>query len=331
MSSVKEMTSKNRKKPSGLHPRNPHHASYDLGALCKAVPELSAYVIQTPRGRDSIDFADPSAVKYLNQALLKTGYGMDIWDIPPGYLCPPVPGRADYIHYIADLLAEDCEGAVPRGRHVRALDIGVGANCIYPIIGSQEYGWRFVGTELDSLALNAAKNLVKFNKCLKGKVQLRAQQDASNIFQGVISPEDLFDITLCNPPFHASANEAAAGSKRKVRNLNKGSSEKKTAVGTLNFGGQSNELWCDGGEQSFIRKMIAESAAYADQCLWFSTLVSKKDNLVPLKKALKNQHAATVKVIEMSQGNKISRILAWSFMNKKQRQQWRNERDPSKQ
>ena len=331
MKSVKKPPSVNAKKPSGLHPNNPHHAPYDLGALCIAVPELSDYVIKTPAGRDSIDFSEPAAVKYLNQALLKTGYGLDIWDIPPGYLCPPVPGRADYIHYIADLLAEDCQGVIPLGRHVRALDIGVGANCIYPIIGSQTYGWHFVGAELDSLALNAAKNLVKFNKCLKGKVKFRQQKDASHIFQGVVSVDDQFDITICNPPFHASAQEAAAGSKRKVRNLNKNAPEKNSRVGTLNFGGQSNELWCDGGEQSFIRKMIAESAAFAGQCLWFSTLVSKKDNLVPLKKALKNQQAATVKVIEMSQGNKVSRILAWSFMNKKQRQQWRDDRDPSKQ
>jgi 23S rRNA (adenine1618-N6)-methyltransferase len=53
---------------------------------------------------------------------------------PANYLCPPIPAVADYLHYLADLLA-DGSGGVPRGIKVRALDVGVGANCIYPLLG----------------------------------------------------------------------------------------------------------------------------------------------------------------------------------------------------
>jgi hypothetical protein len=103
-------------------------------------------------GTESIDFANPAAVKALNQALLKKFYDIAHWDIPPGYLCPPIPGRADYIHHVADLLAGEHEVAIPRGPSVAVLDIGIGANCVYPIVGCHDYGWQFVGTDIDVFA-----------------------------------------------------------------------------------------------------------------------------------------------------------------------------------
>ena len=44
-------------------------------------------------------------MKALNKALLAHFYAVKHWDIPDGFLCPPVPGRADYVHHLADLLA----------------------------------------------------------------------------------------------------------------------------------------------------------------------------------------------------------------------------------
>ena len=118
-----------------LHPRNRHQGRYDSPALIKASPELGDFVITNPYGKPSIDFANPAAVKVFNRALLAQYYGIRHWDIPDGYLCPPIPGRADYLHNLADLLASDNDGQIPHGEKVRALDIGVGANCIYPLIG----------------------------------------------------------------------------------------------------------------------------------------------------------------------------------------------------
>lgn len=101
-----------------LHPRNPHQGRYDFPALTACLPELAAFVTITPRGEESIDFADPAAVKALNRALLAHFYGVRHWDIPPGYLCPPIPGRADYVHTAADLLALSAAGEIPRGPKV---------------------------------------------------------------------------------------------------------------------------------------------------------------------------------------------------------------------
>jgi hypothetical protein len=124
---------------TGLHPRNRHQGHYEFATLVAQSPALATHLVTTPAGTASVDFSDPLAVRALNRALLRSQYGIVHWDIPPGYLCPPVPGRADYVHGLADLLATDHDGVVPRGAAVRVLDIGVGASCIYPLIGNREY------------------------------------------------------------------------------------------------------------------------------------------------------------------------------------------------
>ncbi len=284
----------------GLHPRNRFRTRYDFPQLITGSPALAAFVKPNAYGDDSIDYANPQAVKTLNQALLKHAYDLQHWDIPQGYLCPPIPGRSDYIHHLADLIS------LKRGPEVRVLDVGTGANCIYPLIGASEYGWSFVGAEMDVVALRWAKKLVASNPSVADLIECRLQKSAMNCFQGIIQPGEHFDLTMCNPPFHASAAEAAAGTQRKLRNLG----GKKDV---LNFGGKAGELWCEGGELAFIRRMIEESVGFADRCGWFTTLVSKSEHLPRLEKTLRQVKASEVKIIDMAQGQKKSRILAWRF------------------
>ncbi|MEZ3498015.1 23S rRNA (adenine(1618)-N(6))-methyltransferase RlmF [Pantoea sp. KPR_PJ] len=287
-----------------FHARNRHQGEYDFAALTAAHPPLAAKVRPNGYGAQSIDFADAEAVMLLNQALLKLFYGLD-WQLAPGSLCPPVPGRADYLHYLADLLALDNRGVIPQAD---ILDIGCGANCIYPLIGQAEYGWRFTGTDIDEVALKAAHRIVAANPGLARRIRLRRQKYAEAVLAGVVNKNEFFHAVICNPPFHASAAEAAAGSQRKVRNL------KLERAAPLNFGGQHNELWCEGGEKAFVGKMIAESVSLARQCLWFTSLVSRRENLAVLEKQLRALDIAEVRVVNMAQGNKQSRFLAWSFM-----------------
>ena len=285
---------------AGLHPRNRFNTRYDFPQLIACCPALAVFVKANAYGNDSIDYANPLAVKALNQALLRQAYGLEHWDIPPGYLCPPIPGRSDYIHHLADLIAQR------RGPSVRVLDIGTGANCIYPLIGASEYGWSFVGAEVDPVACRWAQKMVAANPSVAGLIECRLQKSATACFQGIIQPGEYFDLTLCNPPFHSTAEEATAGTQRKLKNLG----GKKTG---LNFGGKANELWCEGGELGFIRRMIEESAQFAGQCEWFTTLVSKSEHLPRLEQALRRVKATQVKIIDMAQGQKKSRILAWKF------------------
>lgn len=297
---------------AGLHPRNRHQGHYDFPALIRACPELGQFVIRNPYGKQSIDFASPEAVRVLNRALLGQQYGIRFWDIPAGYLCPPVPGRADYLHGLADLLATDRAGSIPRGAGIRALDIGCGANCIYPLLGQVEYGWRFTGADIDAVALAAAGAILKANG-LDNSIELRRQSEPKQVFRGILAAGEWFDITLCNPPFHSSAAEAASGSQRKWRNLGKLDPGRK--LPQLNFGGQSNELHCEGGELAFVRRMIADSQAFASQVGWFSCLISKGGNLQQLQQALAKAGAREVRSVPMGQGQKQSRFLAWSFLD----------------
>ncbi|KQB40212.1 Ribosomal RNA large subunit methyltransferase F [Flavobacterium daejeonense] len=303
---------------SNLHSRNLHRSRYDFKLLIEKCPELKSFVFINEFGNQTIDFSNPQAVKILNKALLTTYYDIQNWDIPKNYLCPPIPGRVDYIHYIADLLAESNNGNIPTGIEIEGLDIGTGANCIYPIIGNSVYDWSFVCTDIDEKSLENCTKIIEANPKLMDAISLQQQIESRYIFKNIITPEDHFAFTICNPPFHKSAEEAAKGSLRKVSNL-KGQKQTKAV---LNFGGQNNELWCEGGELAFITQMIYESARYPLQCLWFTTLVSKQSHLKSLFKTLNKVNAAQIRIIEMAQGQKTSRILAWSFLTKNQQQDW---------
>lgn len=294
----------------GLHPRNRHKEGYDFAALCATYPPLSDHLIRTTYGNTSIDYAEPAAVKHLNTALLLDGYGIKQWDIPHGFLCPPIPGRVDYIHYIADLL----KAGNHNKKAFKLLDVGTGANGIYSLLASQIYGWACTASDIDPLALDNVTTILASNPALETKITLRLQAQKSKMFTGIILPGEYYDVTVCNPPFHASLEEAIKGSQRKSKNLTANrQSTTTTKTPTLNFGGQKAELWCKGGEAKFIRMMIKESLLFAHQCQWFTTLVSKADNMAPAKKLLRKQKATDIKEISMHQGNKITRILAWRY------------------
>lgn len=304
-----------------MHPRNVHRLGYDFKKLIKTTPELAPFVKPNEHDTPSINFSDAQAVKMLNKALLQQFYGITGWDIPEGYLCPPVPGRADYLHYIADLLAETNKGKIPKGRKMKILDIGMGANCIYPAIGSSVYGWQFVGTDIDPIAIRSARSIIDANEHLKGQVLLRQQTNKHNIFKGIVLQGEGFDVTMCNPPFHASTQEAQLASINKWNKLDADGKPKSQ----LNFGGQKKELWYPGGEAAFIKLMAEQSALVAQQCLWFTALVSKKDTLPGVYHAIKRAGAVDVRTISMSQGQKVSRIVAWTFLDEAARTEWANE------
>ncbi|MCL4165871.1 UNVERIFIED_CONTAM: hypothetical protein GTU68_004426, partial [Idotea baltica] len=214
MSSEKSKQVKTR-----LHIRNKNRERYDLSALILTNPELSAHVKPNKYGDDSVDFSNPAAVKILNKALLNHYYGIKYWEFPDENLCPPIPGRADYIHHIADLLCEFNFGTIPTGDKITCYDIGIGANCIYPILGVAEYGWKFIGSDIDPKSIESAQQIIESNPRLKDKVECRLQENYKDIFYGIIAKEEKFDVSICNPPFHSSIEDARNGTRRKVKNL----------------------------------------------------------------------------------------------------------------
>lgn len=318
---MKGKSSRTKEAKPKLHKRSKHHNRYDFDELIKTFPDLAAFVRPNKYGDLSVDFFDPAAVKALNTALLKRYYGVEIWDVPDGYLCPPIPGRAEYIHQAADLLLSSNQSnnpKVPRGKGVKCLDIGVGANCIYPLIGQAEYGWSFVGTDIDDVAIANAIEIVIKNSRVSSSIEIRKQVNQEEILGGIIQQDEQFDLCICNPPFHASQEEALLGTKRKLKNL-KGQDVEDPI---LNFGGQSNELWCPGGEVAFIDRLINESQSYAMDVLWYTTLVSKEANVEAIIIKLEKARVADVKVLPLLLGNKKSRIVAWTYFAKAQQKAW---------
>ncbi len=213
----------------------------------------------------------------------------------------------------------------PKRRAIQVLDIGTGANCIYPLIGASEYGWHFVATDINAESLANAQTILEANPVLARLITLRLQPSGTAIFKGVVREDEWFDLSMCNPPFHASLSEAREGTQRKWQNLGKPVNAQKGggSAPSLNFGGQDAELWCPGGELAFIKRMIRESAQMPTRCFWFTTLVSKSSNLPDIVAALKQAKVHTQKTIPMSQGQKQSRLVAWTFLNPEQQAAWR--------
>lgn len=304
---------------TNLHPRNSHKNGYDFKELISQCPPLKEFVFTNQYQTETIDFGNPKAVKLLNKALLSAHYSITNWDIPENYLCPPLPSRADYIHYIADLLAASNNGTIPVGDTITGLDIGIGANCIYPLLGNSLFQWSFVGTDCDEVALQNCKKIIASNPKIIDFISLQMQIAPRFILKDIILKEDKFAFTICNPPFHSSKEKAGEAALRKIKNLD----PTKATTPLLNFGGQSNELWYNGGEIGFITQLIYESVKYPLHVFWYTTLVSKKDNLKTIYRTLNKVEAVEVKTIEMAQGQKRSRIVAWTFLSKSQQQEWK--------
>ena len=311
----------NKAKEAAYHPKNKHQGEYNFDELIAALPELSAHIEPNAFGKNSIDFSDPEAVKALNKALLFAHYNLGFWDIPEGYLCPPIPGRAEYLLRISDVLAGSNIGRLPTGDKIMCMDIGIGANAIYGLLAHQLFGWKIIGSEIDETAIAAAQKNIDNNK-LTEAIAIKKQVRSKDIFYGILQKTDKIDVCVCNPPFHASADEAQDANQRKTTNLNLDVSKSTT----LNFGGQSNELHCEGGERKFVGKLIRESKSFSSNCFWFTCLISKKDHIRELQKALKTHEATDVRVIPMLTGNKQSRVLMWTFLNTEEQSAWRKER-----
>lgn len=171
---------------TALHVRNRHRLGYDMARLGIRHPALNHFLFERPDGVLTVDFSHPSAVSALNAALLSVDYGIEM-SLPPGYLVPAVPGRADYVHILADLLAEEGSGRVPQGEAIVGLDVGVGASGIYPLLAHAEYGWRFIGIDVSAQALENCGRLARLNRV---QLELRRQNDARFILRSVLRNTD---------------------------------------------------------------------------------------------------------------------------------------------
>ncbi|CAE8609194.1 unnamed protein product, partial [Polarella glacialis] len=301
-----------------MHPRNRHKDYLDYKDLAHRQQGLSRFVFTNAWGGSSIDYSDQDALQELTRSLLAEFYNIVGWQIPSGYLCPPVPQRVDYIHVMADLLAlpsNDTPGSprLPvRGPGVLGLDIGTGASCIYCLLGAREYGWSFIASDVDQSALANAAAILAQNG-LETQVQLRLQRDPSRILRGVLGREETIAFCVCNPPFHESLQYARRSAGSKWRGLGK---EDEQGV-EKNYQGQATELCCEGGEVGFVTRMAEESSRprFRQACIWFSALLSRESSVEPVKQRL-GELGARRRVFELCQGRNVKWVIAWTFIDR---------------
>jgi len=306
--------SKEKKKAikTKTHSRNRNKERYDLKALLALNSDLENYIKPNFKGEDSIDFSNPLAIRALNKTLLQHYYGIENWNIPDTNLCPSIPKRADYIHHMADVLIESNFGVLPLGENITCFNIGMGASCIYPILGVTEYNWNFIASDIDNSAITTAQVTINANDSLKNKIDCKLQENQKDFFYGIINKDEKVDFSICNPPLFASLEIA------------KKSTEKKNALYPISEIGK--ELIFDGGEINFLQQLVKESKKFATNCFWFSTLVNKQSNQKGMVEFLKELGATQTKVIPMGMGNKSSQIITWTFLSKEEQTAWKKVR-----
>ena len=295
-----------------MHKNSLHNNNkYDFDLLVQNNDDLKPYVFVNDFQTQTIDFSDSKAVKALNTALLYSHYNVRFWEFPDGNLCPPIPSRADYMHHLSDLLRRS-----GLETDITILDVGVGASCIYPLLGNALFNWKFVGADIDEKSLHIAKKIIDKN-FLANVIALRRQNDAQNILKGVLQPSDRFTASVCNPPFFKSQAEALEATKTKLKGLGK---EGDPVV--RNFSGTPKELCYAGGEKAFLHNYLYESSHYKQQCFWFTSLVSNVSLVRSMQASLEKLGASEFQVLDMIQGNKVSRVVAWSFLTKPEQKEW---------
>lgn len=294
-----------------MHKNSLHIKKYDFDVLTKNHEALKSYVFVNDYQTQTIDFSNPDAVKALNTALLFTHYNVKFWEFPDENLCPPIPSRADYMHHLSDLLRRS-----QLETDIKILDVGVGASCIYPLLGNAIYNWSFVGTDIDEKSLQIAQKIIDENN-LGNAIILRHQKDYQHILKGILKSSDKFTASVCNPPFYKSQADALEATKTKLKGLGKGNDKL-----VRNFSGTPKELCYAGGEKAFLHNYLYESSQYKQQCYWYTSLVSNVSHVRSMEASLKKLGATEFQVLDMIQGNKVSRVVAWSFLTKAEQNDW---------
>ncbi|KAK4284838.1 hypothetical protein QN277_001618 [Acacia crassicarpa] len=349
------MGSKKRKRKeerSTIHPRNKYSENPpDFSQLASLYPSFQPYVFYSPDGRPNIDWTDFNATRELTRVLLLHDHSLNWW-IPDGQLCPTVPNRSNYIHWVEDLLSSDIiPHTISTRDKVRGFDIGTGANCIYPLLGASLLGWSFVGSDVTDVAIEWARKNVHSNPHISDLIEIRKVESNENAvsvegfqygesvcdeskidlggnFGAEVPPEpslppDLrsnFNKNYYGPPILLGVVrddekfDFCMCNPPFFESLEEAGLNPKTACG-----GSREEMVCPGGERAFITRIIEDSAALGHSFRWYTSMVGRKSNLKFLISKLWANAVTIVKTTEFVQGKTCRWGIAWSFLPPRQK------------
>ncbi|RDX62519.1 U6 small nuclear RNA (adenine-(43)-N(6))-methyltransferase, partial [Mucuna pruriens] len=309
----------------------------DFGLLASLYPSFQPFVqFSGGHARPTIDWTDFNATRELTRVLLHHRHALDWW-IPDGHLCPTVPNRCNYIHWLQHLLSSNI---IPNSdAKFRGFDIGTGASCIYPLLAASLHGWTFVGSDVTDVAIEWAERNVNSNPHISQLIEIRKVQGNANapcVEVEVSGNSD--EITLSR----STDTEVASLPLDLLAGENKNYQGPPILVGVVrddekfdfcmcnppffesleeaglnpktSCGGTSHEMVCPGGEKAFITRIIEDSTQLKQHFRWFTSMVGRKSNLKYLVSKLWEVGVAIVKTTEFVQGRTSRWGLAWSFL-----------------
>ncbi|KAF8162434.1 S-adenosyl-L-methionine dependent methyltransferase [Mycena galopus ATCC 62051] len=280
-----------------MHPRNPYKTPPDFRQLAKVYPALEPCIISYS-GSFSIDFKNETSQRRLTEALLHRDFGISL-DLPLNRLCPPVPNRLNYVLWIQDIIrTTEFLGNKP----CFGLDIGTGASAIYPLLSCKmNSDWSFVATDVDQFSWNCARSNIERNG-LSERIRVFETTPEAPIFAPLHEDSNLkADFTMCNPPFYSSREDVAASADSKEFEPN--------AVCT----GAEVEMITEGGEASFVKRMVNESVLIGQRCRWYTSMLGKMSSLTEVIGAIREHGIQNYGITEFIQGSTRRWAVVWSF------------------
>ncbi|KAL6050980.1 Methyltransferase-like protein 16 [Balamuthia mandrillaris] len=273
-----------------MHPENYYRTNKpDFVELAKLYPSFKAHVHITSKGQPNIRWTDPEAVRELTCVLLRHDFQIAV-ELPLDQLCPAVPNRVNYIHWLSDLLKHSPD--VTSAPTITGIDIGTGASCIYPLLGVRLKGWRFVATEIDPISLDYARRNIAANQW-EDLIELR-ESKSGHILQGIVKENESFAFCMCNPPFFSDQDHAPPNPKTACR-------------------ATENERLTTGGEFQFIKQMIQDSLRYRNRIRWYTSMLGRKVDVKLLEKELVASGIVNIRTTTFYQGKTARWGIAWTF------------------
>ncbi|KAJ3362142.1 hypothetical protein GGF32_006427 [Allomyces javanicus] len=115
-----------------------------------------------------------------------------------------------------------------------------------------------------------------------------------------MEPDTAVTAVMCNPPFYTSAEHRKAASDAK-RTLHPATP------------GTASEMMTEGGEVTFVQKMMRESVDVAHQVVFFSAMVGFKSSIAALRETANELGIPCFLVRSLRQGRTVRWVVAWSF------------------
>ena len=263
----------------------------DFKFLSEEFPEFKKYVYINKYGGYSINWKNPNSIKELVKTILNKFLNIIYYEIPENFLVPTLTSRYNYLNYINKLFTK----FKIENKEKILIDIGTGANIIYPLLGYKLYNWNFIASEINEDAIKIGKKIIKENN-LEKEIFIFKQNDSKKIFENIININKKYLCSICNPPFFDINTEI------KKDNL--------YTDNEYNY----NEVYCEGGEIFFIKEMIKESYIYKKNIFLFSSLIGRKNNMKKIYSVIKNiKEISLLNKTTIKQGKNARWIIIWSF------------------